>query len=563
MVAAGVLLLIPIVALMWVPLYARETPKLFDFPFFIWYQFAWVFLCSAMTWTAFKLTLSARAPRRTTDVTPVSAPTLDAAGRLDGINGVAFTVLVALFLLVTVLGFMASRFRRADDLNTARRVGAGRAQVRHLGHLVPARRRPLHRLHVRGGAGRDVRHRRGHRLLRRALHDRALPDHLRLHGAAVVGEPPARLRHARRLRPRPVRRPRAVPRRGGDRIHRDDALHRPAARRHPGGAGGRRHRRRRQLGRQGPAAVRGVRAARRLHLLLGPAGAGADRVRQGHPDLPGDHRRDRLPARRRSAAGTTSSAPPRRRWRPPTRPPGHRPARSSRARSRCGPTPPSGLGSALALFMYPHSITATLSSGSRNTIRRNAAILPAYSFVLGLLALLGWVAIAAGTQPDRRRRQAERAAGDPAAVRGHVPELVRRRRLRGDRHRCPGAGGDHVDRGGQHVHPQHLQGVAQQGRDPGAGGQGLQAGVAGGEGVRAGLRADPRQAERDQLPAARRDLDPADLPVDRVQPLHAMVPPQGAAGGLGGRHGLRHGARPTRWPARPPSTSAAHCARSR
>ncbi len=33
-------------------------------------------------------------------------------------------------------------------------------------------------------------------------------------------------------------------------------------------------------------------------------------------------------------------------------------------------------GSALALFMYPHSITATLSSGSRNTIRRNASILP-------------------------------------------------------------------------------------------------------------------------------------------------------------------------------------------
>ena len=57
------------------------------------------------------------------------------------------------------------------------------------------------------------------------------------------------------------------------------------------------------------------------------------------------------------------------------------------------------LGSAMALFMYPHSVTASLSSSSRNTIRRNAAILPAYSFVLGLLALLGWVAIAAGTQP--------------------------------------------------------------------------------------------------------------------------------------------------------------------
>ncbi|PKW26207.1 monocarboxylate uptake permease MctP [Phycicoccus duodecadis] len=58
-----------------------------------------------------------------------------------------------------------------------------------------------------------------------------------------------------------------------------------------------------------------------------------------------------------------------------------------------------GLGSALALFMYPHSITASLSAKSRNTIRRNASILPAYSFVLGLLALLGWVAIAAGTKP--------------------------------------------------------------------------------------------------------------------------------------------------------------------
>ena len=57
------------------------------------------------------------------------------------------------------------------------------------------------------------------------------------------------------------------------------------------------------------------------------------------------------------------------------------------------------LGSAMALFMYPHSVTATLSSNSRATIRRNASILPAYSFVLGLLALLGWVAVAAGTKP--------------------------------------------------------------------------------------------------------------------------------------------------------------------
>jgi SSS family solute:Na+ symporter len=54
------------------------------------------------------------------------------------------------------------------------------------------------------------------------------------------------------------------------------------------------------------------------------------------------------------------------------------------------------LGSALALFLYPHSLTGILSSSSARVIRRNAAILPAYSLVLGLLALLGFMAIALG-----------------------------------------------------------------------------------------------------------------------------------------------------------------------
>ncbi len=54
-------------------------------------------------------------------------------------------------------------------------------------------------------------------------------------------------------------------------------------------------------------------------------------------------------------------------------------------------------GSALALFMYPHSMTAVLSARSRNVIRRNAAILPLYSLMLALLALLGYAAIAKGT----------------------------------------------------------------------------------------------------------------------------------------------------------------------
>jgi len=53
------------------------------------------------------------------------------------------------------------------------------------------------------------------------------------------------------------------------------------------------------------------------------------------------------------------------------------------------------LGSALALFLYPHSLTGTLSSNSREVVKRNAALLPIYSLMLGLLALLGYMAIAA------------------------------------------------------------------------------------------------------------------------------------------------------------------------
>ncbi|MGI8523151.1 MAG: monocarboxylate uptake permease MctP [Nocardioides sp.] len=71
------------------------------------------------------------------------------------------------------------------------------------------------------------------------------------------------------------------------------------------------------------------------------------------------------------------------------------------------------LGSALALFMYPHSVTAVLSTKNRSVIRRNAALLPAYSFLLGLLALLGFVAVAAGTK----------LAGEPPNPQLAIPQL--------------------------------------------------------------------------------------------------------------------------------------------
>jgi len=52
------------------------------------------------------------------------------------------------------------------------------------------------------------------------------------------------------------------------------------------------------------------------------------------------------------------------------------------------------LGSALALFMYPHSVTGVLSSSGDRAIRWNAILLPAYTVLLGLVALLGYMAIA-------------------------------------------------------------------------------------------------------------------------------------------------------------------------
>src|ERR1700724_1909629 len=52
-------------------------------------------------------------------------------------------------------------------------------------------------------------------------------------------------------------------------------------------------------------------------------------------------------------------------------------------------------GSALAAFMYPHTLTGVFASKSADTIRKNAILLPAYTLLLGLIALLGYMAYAA------------------------------------------------------------------------------------------------------------------------------------------------------------------------
>src|ERR1700731_3492949 len=68
------------------------------------------------------------------------------------------------------------------------------------------------------------------------------------------------------------------------------------------------------------------------------------------------------------------------------------PARLSRQRGGRDPT----FGSALALFMYPHALTGVFARASADTIRKNAMLLPAYTLLLGLVALLGYMGHAAG-----------------------------------------------------------------------------------------------------------------------------------------------------------------------
>ena len=70
------------------------------------------------------------------------------------------------------------------------------------------------------------------------------------------------------------------------------------------------------------------------------------------------------------------------------------------------------LGSALALFLYPHSLTGILSSKNCSVIKRNVALLPIYSFMLGALALLGYMALAA----DVKLPSAYKASGAVPAL---------------------------------------------------------------------------------------------------------------------------------------------------
>jgi SSS family solute:Na+ symporter len=74
------------------------------------------------------------------------------------------------------------------------------------------------------------------------------------------------------------------------------------------------------------------------------------------------------------------------------------------------------LGSALALFLYPHSVTGILSSSSRDVIKRNAVAMPAYAFALALISLMGFMAITAGVKAMPEYAAGFRAFGPNYAV---------------------------------------------------------------------------------------------------------------------------------------------------
>jgi solute:Na+ symporter, SSS family len=187
------------------------------------------------------------------------------------------------------------------------------------------------------------------------------------------------------------------------------------------------------------------------------------------------------------------------------------------------------LGSALALFLYPHSITAVLSSGNRNVVRRNAAILPAYSFLLGLLALLGFMVIAAGLKPSTSNLAIPQlfdkmfpdwflGFGFAAiAIGALVPAAI-----------MSIAAANLFTR---NVYREWLRPDA----TPRGGGERGQARLAGRQVRRARLRPVPQDRIRHQPAAAGRGVDPADAAGGGAGAVHPLVPPRRAAAGLGRR----------------------------
>src|SRR5437763_16808053 len=98
-----ILLLVPFVGLLWVPFYNSLEPALFGFPFFYWYQLAWVPLSSLLIW----LVCRCRAPDEAPCFWATSRGGCVMAGQMDGI---ALAIFLFFLALVTVLSVFAVRW---------------------------------------------------------------------------------------------------------------------------------------------------------------------------------------------------------------------------------------------------------------------------------------------------------------------------------------------------------------------------------------------------------------------------------------------------------------------
>ena len=365
------LLLVPLLGTLFPVIYNTRDPELIGIPFFYWYQMLWIPLSVLCTLTVYQKT------KRVIGSMTVFAE----------VNTVELSVFVFLFGLVSVLGFVAARWRRAAVARPPRRVGPRRAQLRPLGHLVPGRRRPLHRLHVRRrpallfGAGAlgffavpytvivypmvflvvprlwSVSHRHGFVTPADFVRGRFGSPTLALLVAitGIVATMPyialqlvgieAVLKAMGILGEWPLIIAFAI----------------LAAYTYSSGL-------------RAPALIAFVKDSL-IYLVMIVAVIYIPAKLGGFGDI--------FAAADKKFAAT----------------PGARPT------ACCSATRPMlgystlAFGSALALFLYPHSVTGVLASRSRDTIKRNMAALPAYSLVLGLIALLGYMAIAAGIKP--------------------------------------------------------------------------------------------------------------------------------------------------------------------
>ena len=293
--------------------------ELFDLPFFYWYQLAVVAVGVGVDVRRVPRDPQRDAPGHAPDPSPHRAGALTWATSRPP----SWSSSPSCSSAVSLLGFFASRWRAAKDLENLDEWGLG---GRNFGawitwFLIGGDLYTAYTFVAVPGPG--VRRRRG-RLLRPPVHDRRLPGRVLRAGQALVGQPRQRLRHPGRLRPRPLRLADPGAARRPHRHRRDDALHRAAAGRHRGGAQG--HGRDRR-----DPDHRGLRDPGGLHLQLRPARPGADRLRQGHPDLRRRHRgRHRHPGEARRLGRDL-----RRRRRPSSTPP------RTRATASCSAAPAS------------------------------------------------------------------------------------------------------------------------------------------------------------------------------------------------------------------------------